>query len=641
MKKLITMIGAAAAAFGLYAETVELTGSEINFNTETLGAFEFGEDAGIGETLWYLSGDAEGTIEAEETRGNYLKLDAEAPVYRTFAPVTGNEEIPMDEVAIATTERGGIIADQLVKFSAFEDDPADFGDAKIAVWVKTVQEENGETPAVNHLMISTATLDEYFAPTPQSIDTGIPVDTAKWYQLKITAIEAAVKTAGVVPGFRVAIAEAGQELVEATTTETLFSPDGIGYTAEGAALIAANKLFPSMIAYNETDDAGTLKGIAFKGTGAVDDITVAAADPYTPPTTDVAEIEGKGQYATLADAFAAAVDGDTITVIADCSIDERINVAAADRSITLDATGYTVTCNCIYPIVWGDYNEENAGTLTIVGGTFQQDTEPVDDLSAMILWTKNGKIKVTGGTFSVTEGEGQVAYVGGALATNGSIEVTGGVFTICDKASGAKGDIFNVQNTLNVTQIQVFGGSFSKDLDLGDDVIGPTFVAPGYECVEDSSTPGLWTVQKKSTEVDPTVINLADIPAGTKVSEIFKKVPLEFADVDASKFATWCQKEGNKDLVGKFGADAQLDAFLLNCLNSVVAIEEAKKAFVIVSITQNAGGDWIVLVTGGVGQDAEYGNGYVNIIPATEIPAVEDVSAFFKAELTIAPVQKQ
>ena len=660
MKKLITMIGAAAAAFGLYADTANLEPTATSAEADEMGYEDVGKSVlEADEAYWYMAESAADAAvvkaygeetapnhtalyaaspDAVQTQAQYIGLDSEAPVYRTFAQLNGQGT--MDEVAIETAERGGIIADQLVKFSAFEDDPADLGDAKIAVWVKTVQEEDGDTPAVNHLMISTAALSgDDFSPTLTNIDTEVVVDVANWHQLKITAIQAATVSDGVsalpVPGFVVEL-----DGVVIAKADGLFpAVEGIN-TAQGTDLIAVNKLFPSMIAYNETADAGTLRGIAFKGTGAIDDITVAAAPVYTPPTTDVAEIEGKGQYATLADAFAAAVDDDTITVIADCSIDESINVAAADRSITLDATGYTVTCNCIYPIVWGDYNEENAGTLTIVGGTFQQDTEPVDDLSAMILWTKNGKIKVTGGTFSVTEGEGQVAYVGGALATNGSIEVTGGVFTICDKASGAKGDVFNVQNTLNVTQIQVFGGSFSKDLDLGDDVIGPTFVAPGYECVEDSSTPGLWTVQKKSAEVDPTVINLADIPAGTKVSEIFTKVPSEFADVDAKKFATWCQKEGNESLVGKFGADAQLDAFLLDCLNSTVEIEKAKAAFVIVSITQNAGGDWIVLVTGEKGQNAEYGNGYVNIIPATEIPAVEDVSAFFKAELTIAPANQ-
>lgn len=284
MKKLITMIGAAAAAFGLYAETVELEQSEIDFTDATPGAFEFGEDEGAGVTLWYLSGEAEGTIEAEETRGNYLKLDAEAPVYRTFAPITENEEIPMDEVAIETAERGGIIADQLVKFSAFEDDPTDLGDAKIAVWVKTVQEEDGDTPATNHLMISTAALSgDDFSTTLTNIDTEVVVDVADWHHLKITAIQAAtVDGSAVVPGFVVEL-----DGVVIAKADGLFpAVDGV-YTAQGAARIAANELFPSMIAYNATADAGTLKGIAFKGTGAIDDITVAAAPVATSTETTI------------------------------------------------------------------------------------------------------------------------------------------------------------------------------------------------------------------------------------------------------------------------------------------------------------------------------------------------------------------
>ncbi|MBR4937268.1 MAG: hypothetical protein IKZ22_00150, partial [Kiritimatiellae bacterium] len=273
MKKLITMIGAAAAAFGLYAETPDLTELTIDFSEATPGVFEFGEDES-GDQLWYLSGDAEGTIEAEETRGNYLKLDAEAPVYRTFAPI--NDLGTMDEVAIedATAERGGIIADQLVKFSVFEDDPADFGDAKIAVWVKTVQEENGETEAVNHLMISTAALDEYFATTLTNIDTEVEVDVADWHQLKITAIKAGDLDGDVIPGF---IVELDGEVI--AKADGLFPAEGFTPTAQGAELIAVNKLFPSMIAVG-LGGSGTLQGVAFKGTGAIDDITVAAADVY-------------------------------------------------------------------------------------------------------------------------------------------------------------------------------------------------------------------------------------------------------------------------------------------------------------------------------------------------------------------------
>lgn len=291
MKKLITMIGAAAAAFGLYAETVDLVSSAIS--AEAGEFYEEGTSV-LTQDGWYMAESAadaavvkaygEETAPSHtalyaasspeiQTQARYIGLDAEAPVYRTFAPINGQGT--MDEVAIETAERGGIIADQLVKFSAFEDDPTEFGDAKIAVWVKTVQEENGETPAVNHLMISTAALSEDFTPTPTNIDTKVRVDVAQWHHLKITAIKAGNLDTDVIPGFIVEFD--GAVIAEA---DGLFPAAGYYTpTAQGAELIAAKKLFPSMILVG-TGGSGTLQGIAFKGTGSIDDITVAAAPVY-------------------------------------------------------------------------------------------------------------------------------------------------------------------------------------------------------------------------------------------------------------------------------------------------------------------------------------------------------------------------
>lgn len=665
MKKLITMIGAAAAAFGLYAATGELAEVTIDFTEATPGVFEFGEDDS-GDLLWFLSGEAEGTIEAgEETPGNYLKLDAEAPVYRTFAAVnTVLTDPEMDEVAIETAERGGIIADQLVKFSAFEDDPADLGDAKIAVWVKTVQEEDGDTPATNHLMISTAALNgDDFSPTLTNIDTEVVVDVADWHHLKITAIQAATVGTRAVPGFVVEL----DDVVIAKADGLFPAIEGI-YTAQGADLIAANKLFPSMIAYSVLD-SGTLRGIAFKGTGAINKIEVAAAEVYSPSPTGVAAINDTG-YPTIEAAIEAVQNGQTIKLLADLTATVTV---PADKNFTLDFNGFELKTN------WGI---RNSGTLTIVNGkintsegsvvllggsvtTIESGTFTATD-NAVIMGqgleqNKNVTLTINGGTF--TGGITTAGYIacGVYVANSGTYAINGGTFNIvngCGICARAGQVTVADEATFTVTG-SITGKVGDKNVaipcvDMYIDYSEPPY--PGYaetaflkaedntltiaEGFEWAGTGGLYTLQAKSTELDPTVINIADIPAGTKVSGIFKKVPLAFADVDASKFATWCQKEGNEALVGEFGADAQLDAFLLDCLNSVEAIETAKKEFVIVSITQNANGDWIVLVTGERGQNAEYRNGYVNIIPATEIPAVEDVSAFFKAELTIAPANQ-
>lgn len=688
------MIGAAAAAFGLYAETVALTPNATSAEVDEM--YEVGQSVlDADQEYWYMAESAAdaAVVKAygEETAPNhtalfaasspdivdqdrYIGLDSEAPVYRTFAPIIKNDlenGVKMGEVAIETAERGGIIADQLVKFSAFEDDPADFGDAKIAVWVKTVQEENGETPAVNHLMISTAALDsDNFSATPMNIDTEVPVNVADWHQLKITAIQAATVSDGEsalpVPGFVVEL-----DGVVIAKADGLFpAVDGI-YTAQGAALIAANKLFPSMIAYNETADAGTLRGVAFKGTGAIDDITVAAADPYTPPTTDVAEINGTG-YETIEAAIEAVQANETIKLLADLT---ATVIVPAGKNFTLDFNGFGLTTNwgiqncgtltivngkintsessvVLYggsvttiesgtftatdnAVITGQGNEQNKNvTLTINGGTFNGGITTDGYIACGVYVANSGTYAINGGTFNITNGCGICARAGQVTVAN---EAT---FNVSGSITGKVGDknvaIPCVDMYIDYSEPPYPGYAETDFLKAKDNTLT---IADGFEWA--GPVDGLYTLQAESTTVDPTVIDPEDITAGTKVSDIFEKVPSEFADVDAKKFATWCQQEGNKSLVGEGGADAQLDAFLLNCLNSAEEIAKAKKEFVITSITQDANGNWIVLVTGENGQNDAYGNGYVNIIPATEIPAVEDVSAFFKAVLTIAPVQKQ
>ncbi len=690
MKKLITMIGAASAAFGLYAETVALvpnaTSAEVDDMYEVdqsvleadgtyweMAEIESATDAAVvkaygeEETAPNHTALYAASTGAAQTQDQYIGLDSEAPVYRTFAEINGQGN--MDEVAIETAERGGIIADQLVKFSAFEDDPTDLGDAKIAVWVKTVQEEDGDTDAINHLMISTAALNgDDFLPTLTNIDTEVVVDVANWHHLKITAIQAGTVGTRAVPGFVVEL----DDVVIAKADGLFPAIEQVTYTPQGAELIAAKKLFPSMKAYTVLD-SGTLRGIAFKGTGAIDDITVAAADPYTPPTTGVAEIAGT-VYPTIAAAIEAVETNQTIKLLADLTatvivpagknftldfnsfglttdwgiknygtltiVNGKINtsegsvVLYGDSVTTIESGTFTATDNAV---IMGQGLEQNTNvTLTINGGTFNGSIKTPGYIACGVYVANSGTYAINGGTFNIENGCGICARAGQVTVDDAATFNLTGTGSITGKVGDKNVAIPCVAMYIDYSEPPYPGYAETAFLKAEDNKLS---IAEGFEWAGPESD--LYTLQAKSTELDPTVINLADIPAGTKVSGIFKKVPPAFADVDALKFATWCQKEGNESLVGKFGADAQLDAFLLNCLNSDEEIEKAKKAFVIVSITQGANGDWIVLVTGGVGQDAEYGNGYVNIIPATEIPAVKDVSEFFKAELTIAPVQEQ
>ena len=187
---------------------------------------------------------------------------------------------------------------------------------------------------------------------------------------------------------------------------------------------------------------------------------------------------GTVPYQTLAAAVAAAKNDDTIKVIADCTVADAILV---DKAVTLDATGKTVTCAAMYPFF------VKGGDLTITDGTFTQNV-----VDGIILWAKDGgKITVNGGDFSAIP-DGEIAYVSTADAL---IKIYGGKFVMADKADGSKGDVLNVAQTLGLNKtdyIQVYGGSFSKDPDEGDDALGPTFVADGYASVKQDN--GLWKV---------------------------------------------------------------------------------------------------------------------------------------------------
>ena len=139
---------------------------------------------------------------------------------------------------------------------------------------------------------------------------------------------------------------------------------------------------------------------------------------------------------------------------------------------------------------------------------------------------------------------------------------------------------------------------------------------------------------------DPTETDPEEIPAGETAGEYFPNIAKnDITNANAKAVAEWCQKSGVSGTVLPGGENIDPDAFLLDCANTANAVETAKANFVITSITQE-NGEWVVKVTGEKGQAAPYGNGYVNIVPADELPSTEGVAEFFKAKLTFTPVQK-
>lgn len=665
MKKLMTVLAATAMSFGLFAGTgttlpnlhgfevgedeVEAVGQPLKLDASIMGGSAVWSAGETNPTL--VKAYEQGEVDPDEMGASYLGIETDgSPLFRGFA-----------NNALDAVDFGTAFVKTYVQFTAADSAPANIGDDdKIALWLQE-DEEAGTT----NLMVSCGMYDENLDVVPTNVALVANIEPNSWHEVGIKPVrDANGETFFLVylDGARLEV-DGAYTLVDATA-KTLFSQ-------AAQALIDDKALLPSRVVAL-AEGGSTLTGIGFDGTGAIDNLEVFDTDPFAPPApTGVAAIDSTG-YPTIEAAIEAVQAGETIKLLADLT---ATVIVPAGKNFTLDFNGFGLTTNwgiqnCgtltivngkIYTsessvvlyggsvttiesgtftatdnaVITGQGNEQNKNvTLTINGGTFNGGITTAGYIACGVYVANSGTYAINGGEFNITNGCGICARAGQVTVADEAtfnLNVTG---SITGKVGDKNVAIPCVDMYIDYSEPPYPGYAETAFLKAEDNELT---IADGFEWA--GPVDGLYTLQAKSTEVDPTVIVPTDISAGTKVSEIFKKVPSEFADVDASKFATWCQKEGNKSLVGEGGADAQLDAFLLDCLNSAEEIEKAKKKFVITSITQDANGNWIVLVTGENGQNDEYGNGYVNIIPATEIPAVEDVSAFFKAVLTIAPVQ--
>lgn len=99
--------------------------------------------------------------------------------------------------------------------------------------------------------------------------------------------------------------------------------------------------------------------------------------------------------------------------------------------------------------------------------------------------TNGAKVIINDGEFAC-KGDLQCVYANG-----GKVEIHGGIYRVVE--GEATKDLLNVQNTKEVTDIQVYGGTFiGRNPALGDDALGGSFVAEGKKVVE--IEPGVFKV---------------------------------------------------------------------------------------------------------------------------------------------------
>jgi len=139
----------------------------------------------------------------------------------------------------------------------------------------------------------------------------------------------------------------------------------------------------------------------------------------------------KYYYSSIANAIATAEDADTVTLIADVTVDDSINVASG-KAITLDLDGHTITGP------EDGYAFSNAGTVSISGGTVSAGgivTNTADGASVAI---SGGTYTATGDLFGNVEG-GTIAVSGGTFNQSVADEYIAEGYEVTDNGDGTYG----------------------------------------------------------------------------------------------------------------------------------------------------------------------------------------------------------
>lgn len=232
--------------------------------------------------------------------------------------------------------------------------------------------------------------------------------------------------------------------------------------------------------------------------------------------TLVAQV-GVNKYESLADALAAAKDGDTVKLVQDITPDERI-VVTDNKNITIDLAEKKITSKADVAIV-----NDGTGKLTITGnGTV--DTSSSTNGENIAIWARTGSIDIENGTFINKSNKEATVYVGTSESANAPvITIKGGTFKNSAEGtytynSSLKPLTLNVQNGKPVTSIVINGGTFyGNDPKNGDDNKGGTFLAPDYKSVETSAGSGVWTVSKMTWNEYPEDASV--VPSGLLIQE--------------------------------------------------------------------------------------------------------------------------
>lgn len=194
---------------------------------------------------------------------------------------------------------------------------------------------------------------------------------------------------------------------------------------------------------------------------------------------------GNQNYKTLAEAIGVATDGDTVTLVKDISNFAGVTIA---KDLTIDFGTYTLIGAVGVTVI----KVQNA-VVTLNGTT--GGINGGNGGNNVAIWASDDcTINITGGNYTVggdaNDSGNSTVYVVG----NGKVNISGGTFS-SEKTYRDKYYVLNLDNSATGS-ISVTGGTFvGQNPGGGDDYLGGTFLAEGYKAVENGD--GTWVVRKK------------------------------------------------------------------------------------------------------------------------------------------------
>lgn len=379
----------------------------------------------------YTYGEGNAALVQDGPGSNYLWVDAsEAPLVRNVNPFVGDGHA-------AQSIGDGLYFDSLVQFTATDQPPAiDATQDKLIVWLYASDETNdtafaSEVEPRTNLVVTAGYVDTASTTLASnylvSLGDGVEVKPGEWHRLTIKAIANITKDGETYPEFAiggfVVYVDGKAVTCDAVKGYDDFSDVG-GLTADAEAL--GTKLFPSLIKAGTA--ASTLTGVAFDGTGAIDDLTFTDVDPFAVATfayaVTVEDNDGMGPTATYAFDSAAA---------------QELNLSGAVLAVPVNATTVTfvLTIPEDYKLAGGhkgaydSVNETYDWTLAVAVSSLAKDGTDAITLSVV---PDDGAATTyaltltpgTGTTLSATVGGSQV-NTGALVEDNAQVTITAAI----------------------------------------------------------------------------------------------------------------------------------------------------------------------------------------------------------------------